>query len=41
MPLEDRDAAYLWDMLQAANKAAEMMVHHDLASFLQKALPVI
>ena len=35
MPLEDRDAAYLWDMLQAANEAVEMMEHHDLASFLE------
>lgn len=35
MPLEDRDAAYLWDMLQAANEAVEMMEEHDLASFLQ------
>ena len=34
MQLEDRDAAYLWDMLQAANEAVEMMEHHDLASFL-------
>ena len=35
MPLEDRDAAYLWDMLQAANEAVEMMEHHDLAAFLE------
>ena len=35
MPLEDRDAACLWDMLQAANEAVEMMEHHDLASFLE------
>lgn len=35
MPLEDRDAAYLWDMLQAANEAVEMMEHYDLAAFLE------
>ena len=34
MPLEDRDAAYLWDMLQAAREVVEMMEHHDLAAFL-------
>ena len=34
MQLEDRDAAYLWDMLQTANEAVEMMEHYDLASFL-------
>ena len=35
MPLEDRDAAYLWDMLQAAREVVEMMEHHDLAAFLE------
>lgn len=35
MPLEDRDAAYLWDMLQAAHEAVEMMEHYDLAAFLE------
>lgn len=34
MPLEDRDAAYLWDMLQAAGEIEEMMGDHDLAAFL-------
>lgn len=34
MPLEDRDAAYLWDMLQAAKEVVEMMEEHDLPSFL-------
>lgn len=34
MPLEDRDAAYLWDMLQAAREVVEMMEHRDLAAFL-------
>lgn len=31
---EDRDAAYLWDMLQAAKEVVEMAGEHDLASFL-------
>lgn len=35
MPLEDRDAAYLWDMLQAAKEVDEMMEGHDLAGFLE------
>jgi uncharacterized protein with HEPN domain len=34
MPLEDRDAAYLWDMLQAAKEVDEMLSGHDLTSFL-------
>lgn len=34
MPLEDRDAAYFWDMLQSAKEAVEMMEEYDLASFL-------
>lgn len=34
MPLEDRDAAYLWDMLQAANEVVEMIAGHDLEGFL-------
>ena len=35
MPLDDRDAAYLWDMLQAAKEAVEMIEHYDLAAFLE------
>ena len=35
MRLEDRDAAYLWDMLEAAKEAVEIMEHNDLASFLE------
>lgn len=35
MSLEDRDAAYLWDMLQAANEVVEMIGDHDLDSFLR------
>lgn len=31
---EDKDAAYLWDMLQAAREAAEMMHGHTLKLFL-------
>ena len=34
MPLEDRDAAYLWDMLQAAKEVVAMMGDHDLPGFL-------
>jgi len=34
MPLEDRDAAYLWDMLQAAKEVVAMMGNHDLPGFL-------
>lgn len=32
---EDRDAAYLWDMIQAGKEVEEMIEHHDLASFLE------
>jgi uncharacterized protein with HEPN domain len=40
---EDRDAAYLWDMLQAANEITTMFANHDVAEFwedriLQRAL---
>lgn len=31
---EERDAAYLWDMLQAAREVQSMMEHRDLAVFL-------
>lgn len=34
MQPEDRDAAYLWDMIQAAKEVEEMLENHDLASFL-------
>lgn len=34
MPLDDRDAAYLWDMLQAAKEVHGMMGEHELESFL-------
>ncbi len=34
MQPEDRDAAHLWDMLQAAKEAEQMMEEHDLVSFL-------
>lgn len=34
MPLDDRDAAYMWDMLQAAREVDEMMQDNDLAAFL-------
>lgn len=34
MPLEDRDAAYLWDMLQAASEVADMMSGRNLEGFL-------
>lgn len=43
MPLNDRDAAFLWDMLQAAREVDVMMQDHDHAGFqeslvLQRAL---
>jgi len=34
MQPEDRDAAYLWDMLQAAREVEEMLEDRDLAAFL-------
>ena len=34
MQPEERDPAYLWDMLQAAREVAEMMADNDLPAFL-------
>jgi uncharacterized protein with HEPN domain len=34
MQPEERDAAYLWDMLQAAKEVDGMLEDHDLAAFL-------
>ena len=34
MQPEERDAAYLWDMLQAAREVETMLADHDLAAFL-------
>lgn len=34
MQLEDRDPAYLWDMLQAAREVDSMLDDYDLAAFL-------
>lgn len=34
MQPEERDPAYLWDMLQAAREVHEMMADHDLVAFL-------
>lgn len=34
MQPEERDAAYLWDMLQAAKEVNEMTAGHDLEKFL-------
>lgn len=34
MQPEERDAAYLWDMLQAAREVDSMLDDHDLAAFL-------
>ncbi len=34
MQPEDRDAAYLWDMLQAAREVDEMLDTYDLNTFL-------
>ncbi|MCP4408496.1 MAG: DUF86 domain-containing protein [Gammaproteobacteria bacterium] len=35
MQPEERDAAYLWDMLQAAQDVLDMMGGRDLAAFLK------
>ena len=35
MPLDNRDAAYIWDMLQAAREVVEMMGDHALDGFLE------
>lgn len=34
MQPEERDPAYLWDMLEAAREVEGMLEHHDLAAFL-------
>ncbi len=34
MQLEERDPAFLWDMLQAAREVEAMLDDHDLAAFL-------
>jgi len=34
MQPEDRDAAYLWDMLQAAREVDQMLDEYDLSAFL-------
>lgn len=34
MQPKDRDAAYLWDMLQAAREVETILDNHDLAAFL-------
>ena len=34
MQPEERDAAYLWDMLQAAREVESMLGNHDLSAFL-------
>lgn len=34
MQPEDRDAAYLWDMLQAAREVEDMLHDYDLQAFL-------
>ena len=34
MQPEDRDPAYLWDMLHAAEEVEDMLDNHDLAAFL-------
>ena len=35
MPLDDRDAAYLWDMLQAGKEAQMMLEDKALAEFIE------
>lgn len=34
MQPEERDAAYLWDMLQASKEAQSMLEDHDFPHFL-------
>ena len=34
MPPEERDYAYLWDMLEAAREVASMLDQYDLSAFL-------
>lgn len=34
MQPEERDPAYLWDMLEAAREVEVMLEHRDLAAFL-------
>lgn len=34
MQPEDRDPAYLWDMLEAAREVGDMLKDHDMAAFL-------
>ncbi|RMD68251.1 MAG: DUF86 domain-containing protein [Gammaproteobacteria bacterium] len=35
MQPDERDAAYLWDMLQACEEIEAMLAGHDLAAFLE------
>jgi len=35
---EDRDPAYLWDMLQAAREVEEMLEDNDLSAFLSSTI---
>lgn len=35
---EDRDAAYLWDMLQAAKEVETMIADYDLTAFLNNVM---
>lgn len=35
MPLEDRDAAYLWDMLEAAREVESILYRRDKKAFLE------
>lgn len=34
MQPEERDPAYIWDMIQAAREVEEMMANQDLNAFL-------
>lgn len=40
MQPEDRDAAYLWDMLQASREVESMIEDHDLIAFLDNIILV-
>lgn len=40
MQPEERDTAYLWDMLQAAEEVRDMVADRDLAAFLENRMLV-
>lgn len=40
MPLDNRDAAYVWDMLETAREITEMIRDHDFPGFLENRMLV-